>query len=130
MSATTSSGHATNLALVRVVPGAVVSRCSKNKRLLDHIVGAAGQGQRDGDAERLRSLEVKEQFNFRAPLDRQLARFFPFDNTSSVDAGQTVRVGLVAAIARQAASGDELAAFEDRRHPVADCQCGELCAST
>jgi hypothetical protein len=39
---------------------------------LDHLVGAAGQGQRDGDAERLGGFEVQEQFHFRDLLDRQL----------------------------------------------------------
>jgi hypothetical protein len=43
---------------------------------LDHLVGASRQRKRDSDAERLGGLEVQEQFNFRALLDRQLARLF------------------------------------------------------
>jgi hypothetical protein len=35
----------------------------------DHLVGAAGQGQRDGDAERLGGLEVQKQFRFTSPRD-------------------------------------------------------------
>ena len=57
---------------------------------LDHLVGAAGERQRDGDAERLGGLEVQKQLNFRALLDRQLARLFAFENAGGVDAGQAV----------------------------------------
>src|SRR5215831_15641760 len=41
------------------------TRRSKKHLLFDHLVGAAGHGQRDCDAERLGGLEVQEQFNFR-----------------------------------------------------------------
>jgi hypothetical protein len=37
---------------------------------LDYLVGATGQGQGDGDAERFGGLEVQEQLNFRGLLDR------------------------------------------------------------
>jgi len=33
------------------------------------LVGAAGQGQRDGGAERLGGLEVQKQFRFTSPRD-------------------------------------------------------------
>jgi hypothetical protein len=36
---------------------------------LPHLVGAAGQGQQDGDAERLGGLEVQKQFRFTSPRD-------------------------------------------------------------
>jgi hypothetical protein len=35
----------------------------------DHLVGAAGQGQRDGDPERLGGLEVQKQFRFTSLRD-------------------------------------------------------------
>ena len=43
----------------RLVPIGDLSRCSKST-LLDDLVGAAGQGQRDGDAKRLGGFEVDE----------------------------------------------------------------------
>ena len=39
--------------------------------LFDHLVGAAAQRQRHGDAERSGGLEVEVQFDFRCLLDRQ-----------------------------------------------------------
>jgi hypothetical protein len=69
---------------------------------------------------------TRGHFDFRGPLDRQLARLFASENASSVNASQTVRVGNASAIAHQAAGGDELASFENRRHAVAERQRGEL----
>jgi len=38
--------------------------------LFDHVVSAAEQRKRHGEAEFFRGLEVQEQFNFRGLLDR------------------------------------------------------------
>jgi hypothetical protein len=38
---------------------------------LDHLVGAGDESPRDLEAERLGSLEVQEQLNFRSLLDRR-----------------------------------------------------------
>jgi hypothetical protein len=83
----------------------------QKRMLFDHLVGPSRQRKRDSDAERPRGLEVQEQFNFRALLDRQLARLFAFEDAASVGAGQTVRICKAAAIARQTAGRDERAAF-------------------
>jgi hypothetical protein len=42
--------------------------------------------------------------------------------------GQAIRFSKTASVTHQATGHDELAAFEDRRHGVADGQCGELFA--
>src|SRR5215510_4151689 len=87
----------------------------RSKRgLFDHLVGAAEQWQRHADAERLGSLEIEEHLDFRGLLNRQLADLFAFENTPGIDASQAIRLGNGAAIAHQAASGDEPAGFEDR----------------
>src|SRR5215468_11006104 len=96
---------------------------------LDHLVGAAKQWQRHWYAKRLGSLEVQEHLDLRGLLNRQFARFFPFENTGGVDASQTVSVGKATAIAHQPAGGDELAVFENRRYRVSERQFGELLAS-
>jgi hypothetical protein len=45
------------------------TRCSK-KSLLNHLVGAAGKWQRNGDAERLGGLEIDVKLDFGYLLDR------------------------------------------------------------
>src|SRR5262245_6697965 len=94
----------------------------------DHLVGAGEQWQRDCYAKRLGSLEVQEHLDLRGLLHWQLARLFAFENTGGVDASQTVSIGKATAIAHQAAGGDELAVFENRRHRVGDVPGGELLA--
>ena len=59
--------------------------------LLDHLVGAADQRQRNGEAERLGSLQVDDQLDFGGLLDRQIGRLLAFENLTGVATGQTVR---------------------------------------
>src|SRR5262249_2275442 len=73
---------------------------------LDHLVGAAEQGQRHADAESPGSLEIEEHLDFRGLLNRQLADLFALENAPGIDASQPIRLGNGAAIAHQAASGD------------------------
>jgi hypothetical protein len=53
---------------------------------LDHLVGAARHGQRDGDPERLGRLEVDVQLDFRCLLDRQIGRLRALENPAGIDA--------------------------------------------
>ena len=52
--------------------------------LFDHLVGAADQRQRNGEAERLGSLQVDDKLDFGGLLDRQIGRllalrtYFPY----------------------------------------------------
>jgi hypothetical protein len=50
------------------------------RRLFDHLVGAAEQRKRDGEAERLGRREVDEKLNFRGLLDRQVGRLLALEN--------------------------------------------------
>jgi hypothetical protein len=45
--------------------------------LLDHLVGAAEQSEREVDAKRAGDLEVHHQFDFGGLLDRQIGRVVP-----------------------------------------------------
>src|SRR5262249_45182923 len=96
---------------------------------LDHLVGAANERERNGDAECPGRLEVDDQLDFGGLLDRQLGRFLALENFSSVDADQTVIVRLARSVAQQATSRGEAAILEDRGNRVADRQRGELFAS-
>jgi hypothetical protein len=108
------------------VPLAEQVHRSKQRLLFDHLVGATRERKRNRDPKRVSGLEVQEQLDFRGLLYRQLARLFAFENTGDIDAGETVSVRDAAAIARQTASGGELAVHRDRRNGVAECQRGKL----
>ena len=67
--------------------------------LFDHLVGASEQGERHGDAERLRRLQVDNQLDLGRLLHRQVGRLFAFQDAARVDAGKAVRFGKVAVAA-------------------------------
>jgi hypothetical protein len=48
---------------------------------LDHLVGAAGERQRDSDAERLGGLQIQEEFDFGGLLNRQIGRLVALENS-------------------------------------------------
>jgi hypothetical protein len=54
--------------------------------LLDQLIGATAQRERHSNAERLRSFQIDDQFDFRRLLDRQIARFLALENPASIDA--------------------------------------------
>src|SRR6516225_5278244 len=98
--------------------------------LLDHLVGEREHVRRHGKAKRPGSLEIDDQLDLGGGLlNWQITGLFTFENAGGVDPGQTVSVGQVAAIAHQAAGGDELADFVDRRDRVTDGKRGELFAA-
>src|SRR5215831_6859989 len=58
----------------------------QSSRLFDHLVGAHEECRGYGEAKRLRSLEVENQFGFRRLHDRQLLRPFSLENPAGIDA--------------------------------------------
>src|SRR5690242_15402234 len=72
---------------VRFGPGA--DSCTAARSILfDHLVGAAAQRQRHGDAERSGGLDVDVQFDFRCLLDRQIGRLLTLEDTAGIDTNQ------------------------------------------
>src|SRR5260221_3734866 len=71
--------------------------------LFDHLVGAAEQRDRNGDAERLGGLEIDDEFHLGGLLDRQGGRPIARENPSGINTPQTPPFGMTAAIAHQAA---------------------------
>src|SRR5688572_20648499 len=96
--------------------------------LLDHLVGAAEQRERKGDAERPCRLEVDDQLDFRRLHYRQVGRLLALENPAGVDADLPVTVRNTASVAHQTTGRGELAVLENRGHRMAERQCGELFA--
>src|SRR5436309_1895431 len=94
--------------------------------LFDHIVGAAEQGERNGEAERLGSFQVDNQLNFRDLLDWQVGRLLARENPAGVDAGLPEGFRKTASVAHQTASRGELAKLIDSGYRVTDRQRAEL----
>ena len=61
-----------------------------SRRSFDQLVGAARQGQRDSDPERLGGLEVEEQFNFGGLLNGQIGRLVALENSPGISADNSV----------------------------------------
>src|SRR5712691_419920 len=82
--------------------------------LLDHLVSTAEQWKRDGEAERLRGLEVGDQLDFCGLLDRQVGGLGTFEDSHSVGASLAIRVRDAASVAHQTARRGVLAPSGDR----------------
>ena len=67
-------------------------------------------------------LRLMHQLDFRRLLDRQIGRLIAFENSPGVGADQMIVFRLTAAIAHQAAGGDEPAKFVDGGHRMMHCQ--------
>src|SRR5262245_43997832 len=93
------------------------SRCSNQawmRGLLDHLVGAAQQRERNGDAERLGGLEVDDQLDLSGLLNRQLGRLLAFEDAASVEARLTIQVDKVGTVAHQPAGRCKSVELKDR----------------
>src|SRR6266700_1225559 len=57
--------------------------------LLDHLVSAAEQRERDSEAKSLSGLEIYEQLDFGGLLDRQITGLLAIENSSCIGAEST-----------------------------------------
>ena len=61
-----------------------------SRRSLDHLVGAPEQSDREGDTQRLGSLEIDDQLDLRGLLYGQVGWLLAPENATRIDAGQPV----------------------------------------
>src|SRR5262245_3116934 len=71
--------------------------------LFDHLVGRLQEWLRDGEAKRLRSLEIDDEFVFRRLLDRKVTRFGTFEDSIDIASSLPEHVSLVRSIRNQSA---------------------------
>jgi len=91
---------------------------SKPASLFDHLVGEQQERFGDREAERLGSLEIDPQFEFRRLDHRQIGRLFPAQDTGDIDASLPVQLAGVRAIADEAAPRREGGVRHHRGQPV------------
>src|SRR5215470_3213535 len=70
--------------------------------LLDHLISAGQERRRNGQAERLGSLEVDHQLEFPRLLHRQVARLSALQNSVDIDGGTPPYMRAIWTIAQQA----------------------------
>ena len=93
------------------------------------ITSSAGEhARRDGDAERLRGVQIDHELEFGRLHDRQVGGFGALENPAGVDADLTIGVGKAGSVAHQTAGCGKVAPFIDRRHRMACRQHDKLLA--
>jgi hypothetical protein len=75
----------------------------QNPSLFDDLIGAAGQGQRDGDAQRLGGLEVDEELDLGCLLDRQVRGLFALEDVIDITCRAPELVDRIGPVGDQAA---------------------------
>src|SRR5262245_65684014 len=99
-------------------------------RLLDNLVGVGEQRRWHVEAERLRGLEVDDEFEFHRLLDRQVGRLFASENPRDVATGEAIRTCLAGSIAHQPTNVGKLAQKINCGHRMTRRQADELITPT
>src|SRR5262245_19449934 len=85
----------------------------------DHLVGAAEQRDRKGEAERPGRLEIDPKSDLSLLLDRQVARFGPLEDFPRIYADLPIRFGKTGVVAHQTARRDDFTPSVDCRNAMA-----------
>src|SRR5262249_61964724 len=95
-------------------PAAPAARCRKFRRgsfmlnlpftSFDHFVGATEQREWEADAQRLRSLDVDDQLDFRRLDHGQIGRLLAFENPAGVAAALAISLSKTDSVPHEAPS--------------------------
>src|SRR5262245_2594541 len=122
------SGQEENVSLSPLCANRRHMHRSKQNHLFDHLVGAQLEFADDGEAERLRCLEIDGELELGRLLDGKIARLRALENFVHVACGATKQVRQVGPVGGKPARRDELgfridgrqlARERERSHPVA-----------
>src|SRR5262249_9610101 len=97
--------------------------------LFNHLVGAAEERKWHRETERLRGLEVEDQFDLGELLHRQGGPILALENATDIDADLAICLRNIAPIAHQAAGRRKWTILIDRGYCIAKGQCSELFTS-
>src|SRR6516225_4859930 len=86
--------------------------------LFDHLVGCHLHRHRYGKSERLRGLEVYDEFEFRRLLHRQIGRPLPFKDTIYVRCGASKLVELINSVRHKPTITNEFSISVQRGQPM------------
>src|SRR5215475_4817590 len=84
----------------------------------NHLVGVLQKVQRQVEAQRLRGLEINDEFEARRLHNGQVGGLLPLEYASSIDSYFSTDFGTIRAVTHQAAGSDEFAPFVKCRNPV------------
>src|SRR5262249_41409198 len=106
------------------------SSAMTSRRCSDHLVGAAGQAQRERKAERPRRLEINGKLNFCDLLHRQVGDSIAPQKATGVVADYVKHRRIVRSIAHEPTSTRVLLERIDGRNCVVGRQCDDLIPRT
>src|ERR1700729_1051648 len=95
----------------------------------DHLAGEREKRRRNREAERLRGLEIDDEFDSGRLDDRQLLRLFALENEPGVSADQTIDTVEARSVAHQPAGLGPFTLWIGCRQIVARSQGGDLVAA-
>src|ERR1700738_3349499 len=95
---------------------------SKDKLLLDYLVGAGDQRLRHGEAECLGGFEINRRLEFSWRLHRKIGWFFAFEDAIDVARCTVKQIDLIDPIRDQAAFLDREQVGIDSRDSMMRCQ--------
>src|SRR6478752_1559790 len=86
--------------------------------LLDHLIGTGNQRWWDGEAERLRSLQIDHQLKLGGLLNRKVSGFGTLQNFVGIQGAAPEQLGQTRAVGHEAAGNYDVLGKEHRRQPV------------